>query len=77
MIEVLKRYEVKNKSIVQFCSNNGRELLAVVKNGAKSGVGFDIAENQVNYANDLSHTLGLPCNFYARNILDIGKEFVV
>ena len=47
MVDVLKRYDLKDKTVAQFCSNNGRELLSLVKNSrAKEGFGFDIAENQ-------------------------------
>ena len=75
MVEVIKKIGIANKSVVQFCSNNGRELISVVKNGAEKGVGFDIAENQVKFANDVSSSLEIPCIFHAKNILDIGEEF--
>ena len=49
------------KTIGQFCCNNGRELLSLVKCGrAKKGIGFDIAENQVAFANEKAKELNLP-----------------
>lgn len=75
MISILKKHDVKGKTVAQFCCNNGRELLSVVKNGAKEGYGFDIAENQINFANSISGALGLNCKFIAANILDIGEEY--
>ena len=42
---VLKTIDTKDKVIGQFCCNNGRELMSLVKCGnAKKGIGFDIAE---------------------------------
>lgn len=75
MTATLKKHGIKNKSIVQFCSNNGRELMSIVKNGAEKGVGFDIAENQVQFADKTAEELGLPCTFHAVDILQIGNEY--
>ncbi|MCR5684377.1 MAG: hypothetical protein K6G81_03015 [Lachnospiraceae bacterium] len=52
MADVLRTIDAEGKTIGQFCCNNGRELLSLVKSGkAAKGVGFDIAENQVVFAN--------------------------
>ncbi len=76
MIEVLKRHDLKDKTVAQFCSNNGRELLSLVKNsGAREGVGFDIAENQTDFANKKAGELDINCKFLSCNILDIGEEY--
>jgi SAM-dependent methyltransferase len=75
MAESLRRYDVKNKTIAQFCCNNGRELLALAKHGAKEGYGFDIAENQIKFAAEKNQSLGLNCKFVATNILSIGMEY--
>ena len=73
---VLEKLDVKGKSIGQFCCNNGRELLSFVKSGeAARGVGFDIAENQVAFANEKAKELGLPCEFVAANVYDIDDRF--
>ena len=51
--EVLRKLNTKGAVIGHFCCNNGRELLSLVKCGnAKKGIGFDIAENQVAFANE-------------------------
>jgi SAM-dependent methyltransferase len=64
------------KDIAQFSCNDGRELLSICRSGgARSGVGFDIAENMVAYANDCARDLALPCRFVATDILAIGPEF--
>ena len=66
---LLKKTDTEGKVIGQFCCNNGRELLSLVKCGkAAKGVGFDIAENQVAFANEKAKELGLPCEFEAANI---------
>ena len=73
---VLKKLHTEGAVIGQFCCNNGRELLSFVKSGrARKGVGFDIAENQVAFANEKARELGLPCTFEAVNIYDIDDRY--
>ena len=73
---ILKTIDLKGAVIGQFCCNNGRELLSLVKNGgAKKGIGFDIAENQVAFANEKAQELDLPCVFEAVNIYDIDDRY--
>ena len=76
MVRTLKKYDMSDKTIGQFCCNNGRELLSLVKSsGAAKGIGFDIAENQVAFANEKAEELSLPCAFIAVNILEIDESF--
>lgn len=76
MADALKNMDTKGKTIGQFCCNNGRELLSLVKSGnASKGVGFDIAENQVAFANEKAKELNLPCIFEAVNVYDIDDRF--
>ena len=76
MKRVLKGIDTNGKAIGQFCCNNGRELLSLVKCGkASGGVGFDIAENQIAFANDKAKELELPCSFEAVNIFDIDDGY--
>lgn len=76
MQNVLKELDTEGKVIGHFCCNNGRELLSVVKCGkAAEGIGFDIAENQVAFANEKAKELNLPCSFHAVNIYDIDDSF--
>ena len=73
---VLKQLPTEGAVIGQFCCNNGRELLSLVKSGkAKRGVGFDIAENQVAFANGKAKELHLPCVFEAVNVYDIDDKY--
>lgn len=71
----VEQLNVGGKSVGQFCCNNGRELLSVVAQGAREGVGFDIAENQVQFANGLAAALNLPCQFVAADVLQIGPGY--
>ena len=76
MAEVLRSIETEGKTVGQFCCNNGRELLSLVKSGrAASGIGFDIAENQIAFANEKARELDLPCTFEAVNVYDIDDHF--
>jgi len=75
-VEVLSRHDLKDGKIAQFCCNNGRELLSVVKNaGAEGGVGFDIAENLVRQANGHAAATGIPCTFVATDVLRIDRRW--
>lgn len=74
--QALRQIHTEGTVIGQFCCNNGRELLSLVKSGkAKKGIGFDIAENQVAFANEKAKELRLPCEFEAVNIYDIGDRY--
>lgn len=46
-----------------------------MKLGAKKGIGFDIAENQISYANQFAKELGVSCEFIAGNVLELGERF--
>ena len=73
---VLKTIDTEGKVIGQYCCNNGRELMALVKSGkAAKGIGFDIAENQVAFANEKAKELNLPCEFVAANVYDIDDTY--
>ena len=74
---VLKKLRTEGAVIGQFCCNNGRELLSLVKSGkAKQGFGFDIAENQVAFAGEKARQLQLACTFEAVNIYDIDDRYL-
>lgn len=74
--EELHEINFAGKDIAQFCCNNGRELLSLIKNGANSGIGFDIAENILSQAKLTAEKAGIKnCKFVAGNILDIPEEY--
>ena len=75
MADILRSIDMEGKTVGQFCCNNGRELLSLVKCGkAAKGIGFDIAENQVAFANEKAKELSLPCTFEAANVYDIDEN---
>ena len=76
MAVILRMIDTERAVIGQFCCNNGRELLSLVKSGrAAKGIGFDIAENQVAFANEKARELNLPCTFEAVNVYDIDDRY--
>lgn len=72
----LKMMDFSGKDVAQFCCNNGRELLSLMKLGPRSGVGFDIAENIIAQAVDTGSKAGINnCQFEACSILDIPEKY--
>lgn len=72
VINELRGIELKGKAIAQFCCNNGRELLSLMKLQPSAGVGFDIAENILEQARTNAAKAGISnCEFVATNILEI------
>ena len=62
-------------TVMQFCANNGRELLAIAKHYDVKGIGFDLAANMVKSANEKAALLNLDAIFQATDILDIPVTF--
>ena len=75
LITELELMNLKGKTIGQFCCNNGREILSIMKFGAMKAVGFDIAENMIDFANKTATELGVNAIFIATNILEIPEEY--
>ena len=72
----LEQMSFEDKHVAQFCCNNGRELLSLVDFGAKSGVGFDFAENILEQAKDTAKRAGITnCSFVLTDILEIPESY--
>lgn len=72
----LESMDFSEKTIAQFCCNNGRELLSLMQLGAKKGIGFDIAENIIEQATYTAKKAAIDnCQFVSCNILDIPEEY--
>ncbi len=71
----LDAYIKPGSAVMQFCANNGRELLAICKHYAVSGHGFDLAENMIRSANEKAAALNLEASFQAVDILEIPESF--
>ena len=75
LIEKLNKIDFTDKVIAQLPCNNGRELLSLIKFGAKKGIGFDISDVAISEANELKAISNLQVEFYRTNILDIDDTF--
>ncbi len=75
LVDEIALYEFHNKTIAQFCCNNGRELFSLVKLGAAKGIGFDIAENMISFANKTASEMGVNCTFINTDILKIDQTY--
>jgi SAM-dependent methyltransferase len=75
LIEKLREIDLQDKVVAQLPCNNGRELLSLVKSGAKKGLGFDISDAAIAEANELKAISNLNVEFYRTNILDIDDTF--
>ena len=75
LIKTINNIGLKDKIIAQLPCNNGRELLSLVKYGAKKGIGFDISDTAISEAKELAGISRLNVEFYRENILDIDDRF--
>ena len=72
---VLKSHDFKDKTIAQFCTNNGRELLQLSRLNIKQSIGFELAANMVEYANSIAQAMQLPATFIQTDILEINDTY--
>ena len=75
LIAKLMAIGLGGKTISQMPCNNGRELLSLMKFGAKAAIGFDISDTAINEAEQLAEISGLNAKFVRTNILEIGDEY--
>jgi len=75
LFEKLDEIDLTDKVVAQLPCNNGRELLSLVKLGAKKGIGFDISDAAIAEANELKTISNLNAEFHRTNILDIDDTF--
>lgn len=72
---LFEKIGLTGKRVAHFCCNNGRELISIVKMGAASGVGFDIADEVVKEAQELAELGSVDCTFVRTNIYDIPETY--
>ncbi len=75
LIEKLEEIGLSDKIIAQMPCNNGRELLSLMRFGAKEAVGFDISDAAIDEARRLASISGLNARFERVNILEIGEKY--
>ncbi|MDR2039532.1 MAG: class I SAM-dependent methyltransferase [Bacteroidales bacterium] len=75
LIDHLNNIDFSGKTISQIPCNNGRELLSLMKFGAKEAIGFDISDTAILEAEQLARIAKLNVKFVRTNILEIGNEY--
>lgn len=71
----LKHISFDGKIIAQMQCQNGRELLSLMKFGAKEAIGFDISDIAISEAEQLAETAKLNAKFVRTNILEIDDKY--
>jgi SAM-dependent methyltransferase len=75
LIDKLEKMNLAGKTISQMPCNNGRELLSLMRFGAKEATGFDISDVAIEEAKQLAEISGLNAKFERVNILEIDNQF--
>lgn len=75
LLNELSGIDLRGKIIAQVPCNNGRELLSLMRFGAKEAVGFDISDAAVKEAEQLAEIAKLKAKFERINILEIGAGY--
>lgn len=71
----LKHINFEGKTIAQMQCQNGRELLSLMKFGAKEAIGFDISDIAISEAEQLTEIAKLNAKFVRTNILKIDEKY--
>jgi 2-polyprenyl-3-methyl-5-hydroxy-6-metoxy-1,4-benzoquinol methylase len=75
VINKLKHINFDGKTIAQLQCQNGRELLSLMKFGAKEATGFDISDIAISEAEQLAETAKLNAKFVRVNVLEIDDKY--
>lgn len=73
--EQLKKIDFSGKTISHIPCNNGRELLSLMRLGAKEGVGFDISDAAILEAEELAGIAKANVKFVRTNALEIDETY--
>lgn len=73
--EKLKQIDFHGKTISHIPCNNGRELLSLMRLGAKEGVGFDISDVAISQAEELAAIAKENVKFIRTNALEIDENY--
>ncbi len=73
LLKKLNEIGLSGKTIAQMPCNNGRELLSLMRFGAKEAVGFDISDKAIEEARELAEISGLNARFERVNILELAR----
>lgn len=75
VLQKLKQINFNDKTISQIQCNNGREMLSLMRLGAKEGIGFDISDDAISEAEKLADIAKLNAKFVRTNILEIDNQY--
>ena len=75
VVSKLKHINFDDKIIAQMQCQNGRELLSLMKFGAKEAIGFDISDIAISEAEQLAEAAKLNAKFVRTNILEIDDTY--
>ncbi|MEZ4737128.1 MAG: class I SAM-dependent methyltransferase [Caldilineaceae bacterium] len=70
-----RRLGLQGKRVAHLCCNNGQELISLLKLGAASGVGFDIADEVIKEATLLASLSKTNCDFVRTNVYEIDPAY--
>ena len=72
---VYAKVDFVGKSVVQLPCNNGREILSFLNMGADFGLGIDISDDNIDFANKLKEVSGLNAEFMRENVYELPDTF--
>ena len=75
LIEKIKKINLSYKTISQLPCNNGKELLSLMRFGAKEAIGFDISDTAIEEAKELAEISKLNAKFERTDILEISNTY--
>ncbi|MBB6452255.1 SAM-dependent methyltransferase [Salirhabdus euzebyi] len=73
--QTLNAVGIVGKDVAQVCCNDGEETISLKNMGANSVTGFDIADEAIKSARELSQFSGVDCEFVQTDIYDIPEQF--
>jgi len=74
-LQILEEINLKNKSIIHLCCNNGIELMSLKNMGAGRCLGIDICDAAISEALERTQKNGIDCEFIRADVYDIPQEF--
>lgn len=76
LLEIIKKLKLNNKKIAHFQTNNGRELISLLRvTNAAEGVGFDISNEAISEGKKLAEIANVNARFECGNLFDIDSKY--
>ncbi len=74
LTDLLKRVDLREKSAVQVCCNNGKETISLKSFGTKHCLGIDQSEAFIEQARELNTIAKADCEFLAADVYQLPNE---